>query len=144
MDNLAYAKICDHSRLKRLNDNFVRCLKCGQSMISQKTLSTNKSGKDFASENKLFMRNFDRNFSNVLEQVDDESSKPLYEYYTDRLGANKIIVNRLPMFQSDPIKFEVIINGSKNYLTNDDVKKMLVDINAIRIDEDQYRFLPKK
>ncbi len=144
MNNSAFGKICNHQRLKRINDNFVRCLSCGQSMISQKNMSVNKKSVDFCNENKSFLRNFDRNFSNVLDEVDEENTKPIYEYYTDRLVINKIKINRSPVFQSYPEKYEVYINGSKNYLTNDMIAKMLSDINAIRIDENQYQFLFKK
>lgn len=133
------ANLCDHLRLKRLDNNFVRCLDCGQSIISQKNMIYNKTSKDFSNENKTFTRNFNRNFTNVLEEVDEESTKPVYEYYTDRIGANNIVVNKVVQFSSDPAKFEVIVNGTKHYLTNDEIKKLLSDINAIKVDRNQSR-----
>ena len=132
--NVNYSKICNHNRLQRIGNDFVRCLDCGQSMISQSKLLSNKTRQDFTKENKSFVRNFDRNFSNVLEEVDDQSMEPLYEYYADRMMINKIIINRQVQFQSLPPKFEVFVNGSKTYLTNDDIQKLLIDAGAFRID----------
>ena len=134
--NSSYSKICNHNRLQRINSNFVRCLDCGQSMISQANMPTNKTRQDFTKENKSFIRNFDRNFSNVLEEIDDQSIKPLYEYYTDRMMVNVIIIDRQVRFQSNPPKFEVIVNDTKTYLTNDEIQKLLADANAIRVDSD--------
>jgi len=105
-------------------------------MISQANMPTNKTRQDFTKENKSFIRNFDRNFSNVLEEIDDQSIKPLYEYYTDRMMVNVIIIDRQVRFQSNPPKFEVIVNDTKTYLTNDEIQKLLADANAIRVDSD--------
>lgn len=135
MNNINYSKICNHGRLKRINNDFVRCLECGQSMISQQKMITNKTRQDFTDENKSFVRNFDRNFTNILEEVDEQSSKALYEYYTDHIMANKIIVNKMVQFVSNPPKYEVIVNGMKSYLTNEEIQKILSDINAIRVDK---------
>lgn len=131
--NRNYSAICSHERLSRINDNFVRCLSCGQSLISQVNITGNKSRSDFTNENRAFTRNFDRNFSNELEEIDNINSTPLYEMYTDMNRINQIIVNRLPLFNSDPPKFEVTVNGEKNYLTNENIQKMLYDIRAVRI-----------
>lgn len=133
--NIIYSKICTHNRLERISTDFVRCLDCGQSMISQSKMLLNKTRQDFTKENKSFVRNFDRNFSNTLDEVDDQDSMPLYEYYTDRMMINKIIVNRKVQFHSQPAKYEVFVNGSKTYLTNDEIQKLLIDINALRINE---------
>lgn len=126
-----YYPICDHHRLQRIDDNFVRCLQCGQSLISQKLLPNNKSRRDFIKENKNFDKNFDRNFTNVLEEID--TSKPVYDYYTDKMKANKIIVNRQAQFSSSPAKYEVIVNHAKYYLTEPEIKKLLSDINAVHL-----------
>lgn len=131
----SHSSICSHERLTRINDNFVRCLKCGQSLISQKEILRNKSQSDFSKENKLFTINFDRNFSNVLEEIDNENTKPIYEYYTDRMNMNRISINKIPVFNSNPPKYEVVVNGEKNYLTNDIIQKMLIDIKGIKIDK---------
>jgi hypothetical protein len=132
--NANYSTICDHGRLQRLNGNFVRCSDCGQSMISQINIPSNKTRHDFTNENKSFIRNFDRNFSNVLEEKENQQLEPLYEYYTDRMMINVIVVDRRVKFDSNPPKFEVIVNGSKSYLTNDDIIKLLADSNAFRVD----------
>lgn len=133
MNYANYSKICDHARLIRIDSNFVRCQVCGQSMISQQYILLNKNSKDFVNENKSFIRNFDRNFTNELEETNDKLSNPIYEYYTDHLGVNKIIVNRKVQFCSNPPKYEVIVNDSKSYLTNNEIQKILLDINAVKI-----------
>lgn len=129
----SYSAVCNHERLNRIDSNFVRCLACGQSLISQNQIVKNKTRLDFTRENQSFTRNFDRNFSNQIEQVDNEADKaPIYEYYSDPMKMNQIIVNRCPKFSSLPIKFEVNVNGQINYLTKDQIDKMLVDIKAER------------
>lgn len=135
MNNSNYSVICNHSRLTRIDNNFVRCLECGQSMISQQNISRNKTTQDFANENKSFSRNFDRNFTNILEETDEQSNAPLYEFYTDRRMTNKIVVDKNCRFNSDPPKYEVIVNSFKSYLTNSEIQKLLLDINAIRVDK---------
>ena len=140
--NINYSKICNHSRLGRIDNNFVRCLDCGQSMISQKQMISNKTSKDFTNENKYFTKNFDRNFTNVFEEVDEQSSRPLYEYYTDRTQSNHIIVNKQVQFLSNPPKYEVSVNGTTSYLTNEQILKMLGDIGAIRVDHRSLWNLP--
>lgn len=131
MESKNYSILCNHSRLTRVNKDFVRCLDCGQSMISQQKISTNKTSKDFVKENKSFNRNFDRNFGNKLEEIDEKTSQPLYQYYTDRQRINKIIVNRNAQFSGDPPKFEVDINGSKAYLGDEEIAKLLNDLRKI-------------
>ena len=137
MNNL-YSNFCNHDRLQRIDKNFVRCLNCGQSIVCQHKISTNKSMKDFARENKNFTRNFDRNFSNILEEQSEKSTVPQYEFYTDNMMTNKIIVDRRIKFQSDPPKYEVIVNGSKYYLTNEEIQQLLSDARAVRVDESLF------
>ncbi len=134
--NANYSMICGHSRLQRINNNFVRCQDCGQSMISQTNIPVNKTRQDFTKENKSFIRNFDRNFSNVLEETDNQQTEPLYEYYTDRMMINVIIVDRRVQFNSDPPKFKVKVNDNRIYLTNGDIMKLLAETNVIRVDPD--------
>lgn len=129
---MAYAEICDHARLKRINDNFVRCLKCGKSMISQQNVMRNKTGQDFARENKSFTRNFNRNFSNEIEEVDEEFNEPILEYYTDPLRINNIFIDRRPVFHSDPPKYKTIINGETKYLIDTEIQKILRSIGATK------------
>lgn len=135
MFNNSYSNLCNHRRLQRIDNNFVRCLECGQSMISQKIVASNKTRDDFTRESEFLNRNFNRNFSNEIDQVDEVSNRPVYEYYTDRLGANSIVINKTPVFNSQPLKYEVVINGTKSYLTQSDISKIFFDINAIRVNK---------
>ncbi|AGC01802.1 hypothetical protein H012_gp663 [Acanthamoeba polyphaga moumouvirus] len=144
MSTLNYSIICNHSRLERIDNNFVRCLSCGQSLISQKTITNNKRVKDFTKENNNFTRNFNRNFSNQLEQLDANSQIPKYEYYTDKFNANLISINKAIQLLSDPPKYEIDVNGSKNYLTQAQINNILKNINAIRIDYNQYMMIKLK
>ncbi|AGF85492.1 hypothetical protein QJ854_gp290 [Moumouvirus goulette] len=138
MNTSNYSIICNHPRLERIDSNFVRCLSCGQSLISQKTITNNKRVKDFTKENNNFTRNFNRNFSNQLEQLDAISQIPKYEYYTDKFGANLISINKAIKLLSDPPKYEVNVNNSNNYLTQTQIDTILKNINAINIDYNQY------
>lgn len=136
MYNPNYSKICYHSRLSRMDDNFVRCMECGQSMISPKVVLGNKTRKQFTDENKTFNKNNNRNFTNIIEEMDQQSKIPRYEYYTDRNFANIIIINRMAQFSSDPPVYQVIINGEKAYISNDEIKKLLLDTNVFRVDKE--------
>lgn len=138
MNSDGYTKLCDHSRLTRLDQNFVRCLNCGQSMINQQTIPKNKTRYDFTKENKSFDRNFDRNFNNIIEEI-DKQNEPVYEYYTDRNWANMIKINRTVQYQSFPPKYKINVNGEDAILTDSQVKELLNDVKAIRIDEEQFK-----
>ena len=131
---MSYETICDHNRLARIDKNFVRCLECGKSMVSQTNIALNKNEKDFVKENSKFTRNFDRNFSNVIEEV--EQQKPLYEYYTDRNLANLVIVDKKVQFQSYPPTYLLTVNNTHRYCTMDEIKQLISDISAVRIDEE--------
>jgi len=146
MSNHNYSRICTHPRLDRINSDFVRCLNCGQSMISQQKMSRNKTRQDFTKENKSFDRNFDRNFTNIIEETDmnHEGSQELFDYYTDRNWANTVVINRTVQFQSNPPKYEVEINGKNTYLTADKIQELLDNIRAVRIDEGQYKMRQNK
>lgn len=135
--NSSYSLICSHPRIERVDKNFVRCLQCGESMISQKNISGNKRQSDFSKENDTYTKNFDRNFTNVIEEVSNPSGRkseytipPAYEYYSDRMGINKIRIDKNPAFYSHPVKHEVIVNGKQFYLEGSEIKKLLLDTRA--------------
>lgn len=135
--NQHYSQICSHPRLTRLDANFVRCLNCGQSLVNQKAISKNKTSKDFVKENKSFGKNFSRNFSNEIEQVEKNPPLPIIEYYADERFANVIILNRNSRSMRQPVEYEIIINGNKTFLTNEQISKLLTDIKAIRLTKEQ-------
>ncbi len=126
--------ICNHTRLQRINDNFVRCLSCGQSLISQKKFDTNKSRLDFTKENKYFDRNFERNFNNIIEEKDIEGPAP-YEYYVDKDWVNIIIINKNVLFDSMPAKYKIFLNGKISIMDNNQIISLLSDTKAIRVDK---------
>lgn len=142
--NLSYATICDHGRLVRLNDHFVRCLTCGQSINNPKQIQTNKTGQDFSRENPSYLRNFNRNFSNIIEETDEPFTQPLYEYYVDRRNLNLIMINKSVQFMSYPPQYEVTINGEKTYLDDTQMRKLLADLHAIRIDASHAKNIMNK
>lgn len=140
--NSSYALLCTHPRIERIDKNFVRCLQCGESMISQKNIAHNKSQRDFSKENDSFTKNFDRNFSNIIDEVSKPNEKnieleqpirPSYQFYSDRMGLNKIRINKNPAFYSHPVKHEVIINGEKYFLEGPEINKLLTDTKVSRI-----------
>ncbi len=139
MSNL-FSGICDHAKTKRTDDNFVRCTKCGLSMIRQVDQIKNKTRQDFTTENKSFQRNFERNFTNVLSEVEKVGPAPL-EYYTDVNNLNYLIVDRTVMYDSNPPKFRVNLNGNIASVTNDKINDLLQNIKAIRIDSHQFKYI---
>ncbi len=139
MNNFAFSTLCDHKRLTRINSNFVRCLDCGESMISQKSIVGNKNRKDFEKENKSFTRNFDRNFSNTIGENDTLNNQPIFDYYVDRNLVNTIIVNWNIQFDSDPPKYEVFINDDKTYMTYPEIKKIISDTNCVKVDKEHIK-----
>ena len=142
--NINYSGLCNHLRIIRINDDFVRCQQCGLSMVNKKNQPNNKTINDFTKENKSFLKNFDKHFTNVIEEVDVYSSKPLYEYYVDKLMMNKIIVNKNTQYLSLPPQYEVIVNNKKTTMTDQQIYKLLSDINAIRIDEKSFKNINRK
>lgn len=137
MYSSSYSKICNHERTTRLNNDFIRCLSCGQSIVSPQKMIHNKSRQEFTKENKAFNRNFDRNFNNEIEETDMESGQK-FEYYTDRNWINNVIIDRTIQFQSFPPKYKVKINGKNAVLTEQQISETLNDIGAIRVDEQQF------
>lgn len=140
--SMSFSAICSHPQTERIDKNFSRCLRCGQSFVNPTKTMRNKTSQDFTNEYSRSMRNFDRNFSNQL----DETYKPkqpqsLNEYYVDKTGVNKIIVDRNILFNSDPPKYRVNINGQISTLMNQDILQILSDTGAFRIDRDTFNSL---
>lgn len=143
MFSTGFSGLCDHSKTKRLDDDFVRCLKCGQSMISQATQHINKTGQDFTKENKSFERNFNRNFTNIIEEV-EQSGPPPIEYYTDMNNFNWMIIDRTLMYNTNPPKFKINFNGDVVVMTNEKIQEILHKIKAVRIDAEQFKYMFKQ
>lgn len=131
---------CNHDRMKRIDNNFIKCTKCGHSVISQVNQLRNKTRHEFTTENKSFQRNFERNFTNVLSEVEKIGPVPL-EYYTDVNNLNYVIVDRTVLFDSNPPKFKINFNGNIVTVTNDRLNDSLQKIRAIRIDEQQFNYV---
>jgi len=139
-----FSKICYHDKTRRINNEFVKCIDCGQKIINIQKHITNKTRNDFTQENKSFHKNFNKNFSNEID-FDDENSKYVrVEYYADRNRVNNIIVNRLNKYFSDPPKYDVDLNDNKILLNDMQIDKLLRDTNAIRIDERQFYAMPRQ
>lgn len=136
---MKYSVICYHNRIERINKDFVRCLECGQSLVSQENVLHNKSRLDFTKENKNFENNFDRNFSNIIEEVDIIKEPLPLEFYTDKHLKNSIIIDRTIRFRSYPPKYNVNINGQEQILTENKIKEILNSIQAVKIDEQQFK-----
>lgn len=123
--------ICNHSNLKRIDDNFVGCLDCKETFVNHKVVPLNKTPKDFVKENTVANRNFDRNFTNVIKSKNN--TKPIYEFYTDRTGLNNIVVDRRVLFNSNPPKYSVKLNNREHYLTDAQIIKLLKDARVARV-----------
>ncbi len=137
-----FSKICYHEKNKRIDNNFVKCLICGQKIVKILDPITNKTRQDFTNENKNINKKFDRHFSNEIPD-DEDSSMLRVEYYADRNRVNNIIVNRSIKYFSDPPKYHVSINGEKVLLNDLQIDKMLLDTNVMRMDEQQF-FLARR
>lgn len=137
-NNTNYSTICDHSRVQRINSDFIRCLKCGQSMIDQVKISSSKTQQDFVNENKSFDRNFERNFTNVVEEIDEQKAPPL-EFYIDQYGTNYAIIDKTIQYDTYPPKYKINLNGKIAVMNSEKINKVLSDIRAIRIDEAQFK-----
>jgi hypothetical protein len=137
---MSYSFICAHSNRQRIDTKFVRCEECGESFISQISVSTNKKPKDFEKEAKQsnVLRNFDRNFSNNVEK---QYTQPNIKYYTDTNGLNKIHLDLNDTQQSDPPKYAITINGKLSRLDMDTIKDILGTIGAVPIDKKTYEKL---
>lgn len=140
--NVSYSTICNHPRTVKINGDFDRCLACGQSFINP-TYSKlrNKTGQDFAKENKRFVRNFDRNFTNIIEETDYINEPPHIEYYTDRMQTNLVMVNRSDMLPGCPPKYKITVNGDFTYMELEQIRELLAQVDAVKIDEVPYRTL---
>lgn len=127
-----YSKICYHTRSERIDDQFIKCFDCGQSFVKPKTEIKNKRCIDFSSENSQFDKNYERNFTNNVEAPTEYGPAPI-EYYIDKTGQNKIIVDRKNQFDSNPQKYRVIINNQDCILTNDKIQTLIKNTKARRI-----------
>lgn len=140
--NISYSTICDHPRITKINGDFDRCLTCGQSFInSTYSKLRNKTSGDFARENKRFTRNFDRNFTNIIEETDYITEPPHIEYYTDRMQVNLVKVNRSDILPGYPPKYKITVNGEFEYMELDQIRQLLAQMGAIKIDQIPYKTL---
>jgi hypothetical protein len=137
---LSYSSVCSHPRIERVDSNFIRCMQCGESMIYSQNISRNKTVYDFVEKNNPMLKNFDKHFSNIVEEIPIKSSdtrhkiNPNYEYFSDKLGINKIRINKNPRKYSYPAKYEVLINNIKVLLDRNEIQKLLIDIKAVKIE----------
>lgn len=140
---------CDHERSKRLDKNFVRCIQCGQSFISQETPHQNKRMGNFVNDNNSFQRNFNRNFNNIIPEIESYAPAPT-EYYIDMKWIYYVIIDRTPIYESNPTKYKIEygnINSSDkntNTLTDTQINELLHKIKAIKIPKEQYDSIKNK
>lgn len=137
-----FTGLCNHDRVKRIDENFVKCVACGHSVVSQSKQPRNKTRHEFTSENKSFQKNFDRNFSNLIPQVENYGPAPL-EYYTDVNQLNFLIVDRTVLFNSDPPKYKISLNDKSATVTDNRIKEIMSDIKAIRVDAQQFKYMQR-
>jgi hypothetical protein len=129
-----FSKVCYHDRTTRINNEFVKCVECGQKIVNIQKHITNKTRDDFTRENK----DFSKVFSNEIDFDDEDRKYVRVEYYADRNRVNNIIVNRLNKYFSNPPKYDVNINDKKILLNDMQIDKLLRDTSAMRIDEHQF------
>lgn len=130
--DINYSKLCNHDHIKRIDKNFIKCLDCGQSIINQSSLPRNKTPIDFVNENKIPQSFSNKIFSHVSYD-ENRNIIPKYEYYRDRNNLNEIIINWADHLYTRPIKFKTIVNSENNYLTKNEIKQLLFDVRAHRV-----------
>lgn len=65
-NRMSYSPLCYHDKLERIDDTYVRCIICGESMVNQQYLQKNKRMEDFPDELFKATRSFDNKFSNIV------------------------------------------------------------------------------
>lgn len=136
--NSGFSGLCEHSSTKRVNENFIRCNRCGISLINQSSVAPVKSSQDFVKNNKSFERNFDRNFSNVIEEVDLAGPSRI-EYYVNPNDYSYVVIDWTPVFNANPLKYMVNFNGQTTTMTEKKIKEILSKIRATKIDKEQFK-----
>lgn len=138
---MSYSNLCYHDRIERIDDTFVQCLQCGESMVNQSYLPSNKRMSEYKSENDRVIRNFDRNFTNIINTAVPKS--PIKnDYYVDRKGMNRVIVDRNRVVQTIPPKYHVVINDNKLLLSEKDIKDVIRRIKGQQVNEQLFKSLP--
>lgn len=87
--DLNYSSLCDHSNLERVDDNFVNCMDCGESFVSQKLVKNNKRSHDFIRENEDLVEYLDRD-------SDDRRHRPRSPFFDPGSPSNRPPSNRPP------------------------------------------------
>jgi len=132
-----YSTFCEHRRIGRVDQNFVRCNDCGRSFVDQMSVPSIKKMDDFVKEDQSFQRNFNRNFSNEIEEVESYGPPPV-EYYVDKNWINRIVIKWERIYGSDPAKYHVSLNGDNTSMTNDQIKQLIQSVRATRISKEQF------
>jgi hypothetical protein len=147
----SFAGLCSHSRLKRLDQNFVKCVDCGESQIKPVEPTRDELMQKYMDENRFFDDNFIRNFDNkYVPQKEWEKSHGLhhkettskslsymggYHTYSARDGRMEILVESTMQESSDP-KVEpqhaVRVDGRWFSMSSRELKNFLVKNGAHR------------
>ena len=131
--NVSYGGLCSHSSVRRINNNFIMCNQCGETIVNQLKAPVNKNIKDFTRENRSFMKKQD----NVPQ------TRKMLEYYTDHHGLNHIVIDRSSTTRYSPHKYRVNINGVESWLSNDDIRELLAQSSAMRVDKTAFNYSRK-
>ena len=116
--------LCEHSRIMRLSKTAVRCASCGETII--KPIKTEKQNP----YKNTVINNFDRNFSNKYQE---ELKLPYKrELYVNSL--NKLWVEYNNVFDSDPPKYKMILNGEVLYNTKNEIAKIIQVLKLKKFD----------
>lgn len=135
-----YDVYCRHPRTRRIDDNFVLCLACGESYVDQTKVQNNKTINDFIRESKHFDRHVTRNRNNNIISH-DYPIRQKDTYYMDSMGVNTVVVHNPP---DEDSLYQVTINNKKRMMYYADIAKIIQQIKAFRVSKDIYDRRPKK
>jgi|GEM_PF-6333355 len=148
-----FSTICDHQKIKRIDEDFVKCVDCGMSLVDPLIEDKVMKMQDYVKENRSFDRHFNRNFDNNFPSEAEWDSRvgkqntlnpnPLtskgifgsnnqssgLSRYRSSDGTTEVIVDYSLL--GKPARHHVRVNGKWTYASPEEVKKYLMQINAI-------------
>lgn len=134
---------CDHDKIVRIDDKFVRCLNCKKAIVNHKVMETNRSRFYYERENENVLKNFRKyhqanmvdDLSKDLEKI-RQKPKSSKRYYTNKEG-NTL----MEIIQISPNTFILYDQYSKHIVKTEQVNKIIK--NLLQIKEADYIELKK-
>lgn len=129
-----------HRDVSRIDENFVKCYECGETILQAQNRMTNKTSRDFVQEDKSFRyrKNNSSRYDKHTDYTPKVSSYCKKKYYADRNWINVIMIDYNSTLNTRPVKFRVKLNGQYDSLTLDEILNVIQKLRLIEIDEQGY------